>query len=111
VAGGAAQHRKRRVPAVGVGAFSFAVAAGLFAAVSLLIAAENDIAGFSSDGWAIAAFASSGAMVVLFGLSIRVGVAALNRRGADDGGSRWRLLVAASELVAIGGLATAVHST
>ena len=105
----AAQHRTQRVPRVGVLLFALAMVAGVCAAVSLLIDLGSGVGGFYSDGWVVAFFASFGAMIVLFGLSIWVGVAALNRRGAADGGNRSRLLVAASELVAIAGLVTAVH--
>jgi hypothetical protein len=105
----AAQHRSRRVPAVGVGVFALAVAAGLCAVVSLLIDLGSGVSGFYSNGWVVAFFASFGAMIVLFSLSIGIGAAALSHRGLVDGLNRSRLLVAALELVAIAGLVTAVH--
>jgi hypothetical protein len=83
--------------------------AGLCSAVALLIVFATGVSGFGSDGWAIAFLASFGATIVFLGLSIRVGIATLNRRGAVDPWDRRRILVAVSELTAIVGLFTAAH--
>jgi hypothetical protein len=109
VEGVAAQHRSRGVPAVGVAAYALAMVAGLCSAVALLIVFATGVSGFGSDGWAIAFLASFGATIVFLGLSIRVGVATLSRRGAVDPWDRWRILVAVSELTAIVGLFAAAH--
>lgn len=94
---------------IGLAAFAIAVACGLFAAVALLINLSTGIAGFYSDGWVIAFFASAGAMIALFIVAIGVGLSALKRRGAAGGRNRSHLFVAFLELGAIAGLVAAVE--
>jgi hypothetical protein len=85
-------------------AFALAVLAGVCAAVSLFFDIGFGIGGAYDAGWVLAFFVSFGAMLVLFVVSICIGLSALKRRRAVGGRNRLFLVAAILELAGLAGL-------
>ena len=96
--------RQPDVPVWWLVAFALAVLAGVCAAVSLFLDVGFGIGGVYDGGWVLAFFVSFGAMLVLFVVSICIGLSALKRRRAVGGRNRLFLLAAILELAALAAL-------